>query len=614
MQLRAVVSLVLIAIRLCASPTFAQEKPLTPDEKREQAALFKWVDGFGLPDLSKYPVVEVTNSAWWPYLFGNAIANRACRHRYGLLLKEERDRFTVLYDSLITLTLTRSKDPEETSYRIVDSRALPQVMSQKYQANIRYPRAFGEGVFLSRVYALRGGSALADKMFRLLSNPFGGSGGDVLPLKEVQALFVANVQEHIHHLFIDKSTPLEVISEQASLLAKWFPAFQNLRQTLATMVKEEREHATKPSPPLDKLPLKERVAELIYQLRNDVGASEKLKKIGFPAVPQLIEAIDDPRIVRGESYLNTVGECAESAFAVITTFPIDYTGAPSRIEKKRKALAWWSAFQRKGERQTLIEITRRGDQQSEYAAEKLALRYPADATPAIATGLKNCRQPHTRDRLMDALANVNSDAAFQYARKAMWKEPSPPARLTAGELCWKKGDLSALNAIIEIWKREPIRPTDNSMDLHSLISFLSETLRPEAIEAMSGKFDALAPSDKFEVLEDAFRAMSPYDTPNPVNRATQKQRTEYAKELERLVAHTLRLTERIGVSGYGNYFWREATAHIEYDNLRLCDFAGAFLALMHPEKYPFDYKASLAIRERQRLHNIALWRKEHSKG
>ena len=88
------------------------------------------------------------------------------------------------------------------------------------------------------------------------------------------------------------------------------------------MIEEDKVHAAKKAPPLDELEGEALVAELIYQLRNQNGQqwsqpgacdifldergeespAGRLVAIGFPAVPQLIEVIEDKRFTRSVGY------------------------------------------------------------------------------------------------------------------------------------------------------------------------------------------------------------------------------------------------------------------------------------------------------------------------
>ena len=111
-------------------------------------------------------------------------------------------------------------------------------------------------------------------------------------------------------------------------------------ERLAIMIAEDERHEKSPPKPLSELPMEERIRELIFQLRDQNGqqwcqpgecdiflnphnatntAAHQLVNIGYPAVPQLIAALDDPTFTRSVGYhrnfyfshtVLTVGDCA----------------------------------------------------------------------------------------------------------------------------------------------------------------------------------------------------------------------------------------------------------------------------------------------------------------
>ena len=177
--------------------------------------------------------------------------------------------------------------------------------------------------------------------------------------------------------------------------------------TLKRMVAEDEVHAKNAPTNLDVLPVEQRVHELIFQLRDENGdqymhlggfdnfndtrgtnsPAAKLAAIGYQAVPQLIVALDDLTFSRsfgqwivrfpgGATGSNrtvlTVGDYALAILQRITgkTFYPPASGyAPMSLRKKngevRKAVeAWWADFQKKGEKEMLIEGTQAGDESS----------------------------------------------------------------------------------------------------------------------------------------------------------------------------------------------------------------------------------------------------------
>ena len=88
---------------------------------------------------------------------------------------------------------------------------------------------------------------------------------------------------------------------------------QDTAELLEQMVREDKEHAQLKQPPFDEMTTEQQVAELIFQLRDQNGQqwgqpgscdffndsrgaespASQLLEIGFDAVPQLIEAIEE---------------------------------------------------------------------------------------------------------------------------------------------------------------------------------------------------------------------------------------------------------------------------------------------------------------------------------
>ena len=98
--------LALLLFGLVWNPFLAlsQEKPLTPEEEKDQKSLFQWLDKhYELPDLSKTELVSVSNHVWGPPLA--SMMSLPYLTEYGFLLKETPKTFTILFTTTIKLTL-----------------------------------------------------------------------------------------------------------------------------------------------------------------------------------------------------------------------------------------------------------------------------------------------------------------------------------------------------------------------------------------------------------------------------------------------------------------------------------------------------------------------------
>jgi len=182
-----------------------------------------------------------------------------------------------------------------------------------------------------------------------------------------------NVAHAVYEGFIeqmtDPSVPWEDVAVSMHEFVNKFPDRSRHLQDLAVMAlldrmaKEERDHAQVVSRRRGPQSLKNRIPELIWQLRN-VGmfsqnpqsdALRKLMKIGLPAVPQLIEALHDRRFTRttfgggrtgawyplDEASVERVGDLAEMAIREIAHQDFGRFGDTDRVEKAAKA--WYVA-------------------------------------------------------------------------------------------------------------------------------------------------------------------------------------------------------------------------------------------------------------------------------
>jgi hypothetical protein len=205
---------------------------------------------------------------------------------------------------------------------------------------------------------------------------------------------------------------------------------EKAKQMLKQMVKEDQQEVENPS--------KGRLATLLFRLRDqtcvrdpkhtyieegcDLFADKnspavELVEVGLEAVPALIERIDDERYTRAviipqygpfQPYVLRIGDCALAIIERIaarwfyqeTYLSIHRKGDPQQM--KKLVAAWWSEFQKKGERQMLIEGTMKGDFNSVYQARALIEKYPKNAISSIRQGIKNSEHSYLRRELFQA--------------------------------------------------------------------------------------------------------------------------------------------------------------------------------------------------------------------
>jgi len=157
--------------------------------------------------------------------------------------------------------------------------------------------------------------------------------------------------------FGDPQVPRPQLQERFDRIAKNFPKSEyharasEISALLKQMIKEDEEHAAlrKKGKPFDQLTRKEQIAELVFQLRDQPGEqisqqgscdifmtfsgvfktssggnetpAHRLVEMGYDAVPQLVEVIEDKRFSRAVGFHRSfyfshevlrVGECAQT--------------------------------------------------------------------------------------------------------------------------------------------------------------------------------------------------------------------------------------------------------------------------------------------------------------
>ena len=156
---------------------------------------------------------------------------------------------------------------------------------------------------------------------------------------------------------------------------------------LRQMIAEDAAHAQVSDQQLASMPVKERVADLIFRLRDqngyqqsqpgacdifynwgqnkDTSAAHQLVQIGYDAVPQLIEAVTDTRFSRSvghhrnfyfSHFVLTVGDCAEAILSRIAgrgfNVRSNTAGQMSKEEAakstKQEITNWWEDANKKG--------------------------------------------------------------------------------------------------------------------------------------------------------------------------------------------------------------------------------------------------------------------------
>ena len=436
--------------------------------------------------------------------------------------------------------------------------------------------------------------------------------------------------------------------------SEYIPRARKTAALLKQMIREDREHAAKKLKPLAEMSTEERVAELIFQLREQDGSApcgtcytfdnregeadtpaHQLVAIGHAAVPQLIVALDDQRLTRSVSYRHNfrfthhvlrVGGCAQEILNGISgRFFYERTDTADDMAKgdeatsvKEQVQKWWAAIKEKGEKQVLIEATAVADEDADDQAQMLLEKYPEAALEAIAQGIANSKHSHIRTDLVAIAAATEGADAIPILLREMRTAKSLHTRLAAAAGLHSRGDSRAVQAMAREWadhqpETNPVgrmgnmgngNDDDEGEDrwddsVEWLIAFFAVADSPVAIKALA---DGLM-QQPVEVRTRVTQAMAKdedslfwrFRGPRP----KEKPRPATLLEIEALLVAALADTDEA----------RDDQIYPKRETRRICDLAGRILADRWPEKYRFDAIASLRMRDKQRIACSNVWRR-----
>ena len=370
------------------------------------------------------------------------------------------------------------------------------------------------------------------------------------------------------------------------------------------------------------------IAELIYQLRNQNGQqwsqpgacdifldergeespAAKLVTLGFPAVPQLIEVLEDQGFTRSVGYHRNfyfshhvlrVGDCAERILCRIAGrnfYQRTYTnGAMAKDGQatsiKKQIEAWWKEVKTKGEEQVLIEAVMTGDDNSSNQAQVLVKKYPDSAVEAIRKGLAKSTREWTSKRLIAVLAQHGSDKAEELIRQQLLNGKKLPIRITAAQALMRTGRSQlAIERMLHEWKNySPDATRDYSFDdpEGQIAVFLLHAGSSQAVKSVTERFPELLARTKFEVI-------------NSLSDADLNLDQAYVDAVEAFLVESLQATDEVSMSGsYGDQ---------SFSNPRVCDIAGYVLTKNWPEIYSCRLDGTERERDAERFTAINHWR------
>jgi hypothetical protein len=328
----------------------ALEDSIAPDAAlvttEEQNKAFSWFSELSYPDVKDRKLVDVATGDWVTH-GENPTINTFAR---GFLLEEKGNTFKVLTLSLLepTFEKTPAGTPayKQVSFEAADLKDgaaayLKALRSPPKEKDRQYSR-FGEPSLHSRTETFvvawacwrAGLDDLATELFDFAAaTPTGyGVNPDDPPKKPLQELVAADLA-HTEMwrgvlAFGDPAIPRTQLLNKFEHIVKHYPASDEHKPAMATvelltkMIKEDAAH-DKDAKTIDQLNKKEQIDELIFQLRDQNGhqimqpggcdifdtfagkkdtPAHKLVDLGYEAIPQLIEHLDDERFTRSVEF------------------------------------------------------------------------------------------------------------------------------------------------------------------------------------------------------------------------------------------------------------------------------------------------------------------------
>jgi hypothetical protein len=632
----------------------SRSKPEIPILTEVQGA-YRWFDTLGYPDLTGRDYLRVA-TGWYSQIDNAAPTNT---YLYAFLLQDAGDQFTVLTTDLRTLTFVKTpfgtEEYQRVGYETLDLHSgvnarLTEVSQRREQVDpylLDWGRQLGvrsQLFVLARACAANGLDDLAYQVYGYatdLGDPKQGRAAPrrLWPIVQDELAYATIWRDVLD--FEDLTIPRQELLHRSEQFLLHFPQSEYTPRAaeavalLRQMIEEDRAHANA-AKPVSMMTLDERIAELIFQLReqhgyqwgqpgwNDIFSDERgeaspahqLVKIGYPAIPQLIPALDDRRFTRsvgygrdfffshevlrvGDAALTIIERIAGRGFYATTSLTSPITDEERRAAAKAQVLDWWHEFQAKGEKQVLIEAVERGDENSPSQARLLIERYLDAALDAITIGLQHAGRAGSHSNLVSAATQIEGSSVIPLLISIARDGPYLSSRVTAAQSLYRRGRPEGLAAMIQEWLTPgPIDP-DEFHPQEDLVDFLAASGNADAVWTLGQKWREHPIRSRVAVIF----ALGNNDCADPPLKPIRNcESPEVVAATEKVLIQALDDTEK-DTGSSGSWYGKS------YYNPRVCDLAGYALALRWPERYTFDLEAPLSQRNRQVVELKNVWRK-----
>ena len=628
-----------------------QDQSVPADVSKERIEAFNWFSGLEFPDLKDLPFIRIGTQ----YPSREKDETAPISYRYGFLLNQKGEEFTTFYLDLRSRTHRTQPSETDGHARISFENAdLAQFAAEQLKV-VTEPREhdawhrFGERLsqpaeffVLSWACSRKGLDDVAATVFDQVRRMSRGTRQEVatLTVKQKLAEDIAHAQMWEAVLkFGDISIPRDVLLRDFERIVRHYPEskhFERAKETAALleqMIAEDKAHAEqrKRGKPFDELDQQQKVTELIFQLRDQNGQqwsqpgwchvlwtadgketspAHQLVKIGYDAVPQLIEALDNERFSRSVGYhrdfyfshqVLRISECAQQ---IITAIADRDLREPRETEPfKTRASTWYAELKKKGEKRYLIDEVEAGGQSASDLASQLVAKYPEVAMPALIAGARHASDARIRATLIHTVGRIPGDDPLPFLLDELQNGSTRSGRLAAAQGLHAHGRREGVTSMIAEWNKSPDEEHDPFGD--DIVSFLVTSGRVDAIRALNENLDERSLGVRMHVVEELLRTRrrSGRNGAEAIDALPEGTRNEFEAAVRTLLLNRLDdLEEQSGTSGSRN--------GKDYTDPRVCDLAGFVLNDLDGERYAFDLGALLEERDRARLLLINVLRQE----
>jgi hypothetical protein len=647
------------------------QSEVIPEDARTN---FEWFSQLGFPDVKDCQYVRVV-TGWWGRSGTNSPQNR---YENAFLLTNNPSQFVCLTLDLFKRTLTKSTNgmPEyqRVGFNELNLKSEADALLDAYasgkiptvttpELDERISKRVSMFVFAWACWR-NGLNPEAEKLCKLSKTlRYGIAEVDTehFQLTLEQEISYAVMWRAIIDFGNTSISRPQLLQEFQNIVANYPHSDQQERakQTVAMlerMITEDEAHAKRAPTNLEQLPVEDRVRELIFRLRDQHGeqpgqpawvdifddwrgqtnsSAHQLVRIGYPAVPQLIAALEDPTFTRSVGYWRdftfshfvlTASDCAREILGRITgkyfyvpNHTAGYMSTDGKVEEAHKlAEAWWAEFQKKGEKQMLVEGVEAGDDNTISEANRLVAHYPDAASAALVKGIRATtgatvaagmsedmrvrRAANIRKALIGIFQKCDSNAAQTFLRKEL-HEGNDGSRVSAAEVLVQSNKDDVIKTMIQEWQNSPDYKADKDQRWTECARFLASVDSPEAIQALGRNFQARPLNTRKAIVYNIGEGGTLYGEIRPIS-----ERSLSASAIEGFLVERLEDTEQpSGDSGsHIARLYRERDA-------RICDLAGYYLNQLWPSRYHFvqSYLSSLKISDQERVEFKKIWQSRH---